>query len=176
MEGQTPYQAPSTAFVPGGLQQEDEYDGIELASRVSRLIATILDTLLFLAPLAVMIIPALNKARAAAKGETYVGGSMEAMGAIVGIAFLILMIINIVLLVKNGQTIGKKLLGIKIIRTDGSRAGFWRIALLRSFVIGLLGNIPFIGPIITFVNPLLIFRESQQCLHDQIADTNVIKA
>jgi uncharacterized RDD family membrane protein YckC len=79
-------------------------------------------------------------------------------------------------LYKNGQTISKYLFGIKIVRTDGSRAGVWRILLLRGFVMGLIQQIPIVGIIIMILDPLLIFRDSRKCLHDDIADTIVIKA
>jgi hypothetical protein len=45
---------------------------------------------------------------------------------------------------------------------------FW----LRNFVNGLLGMIPLYG----LIEILFIFGESQQCLHDKIADTIVVKA
>jgi len=33
-----------------------------------------------------------------------------------------------------------------------------------------------IGPLLAMVDILLIFRSSRQCVHDQIADTKVVKA
>lgn len=77
---------------------------------------------------------------------------------------------------KNGQTPGKKLLGIKVVRTDGSRASLGRIFWLRNVVMVLLSIIPVAGMILSLVDSLLIFRESRQCLHDQIAGTIVVKA
>lgn len=77
---------------------------------------------------------------------------------------------------KNGQTIGKKMLGIKVVRTDGSRASLGRIFWLRNVVVVLLSLIPVAGMIVSLVDSLLIFRESRQCLHDQIAGTIVVKA
>ena len=51
-----------------------------------------------------------------------------------------------------------------------------RSSLLRGFVVGLLDNIPIIGPLVSLVDPLLIFRDDQRCLHDHIADTIVVRA
>jgi uncharacterized RDD family membrane protein YckC len=72
----------------------------------------------------------------------------------------------------NGQTIAKKMLNIKVVRTDGSPVSVGRMFWLRNFVNGLLGMIPLYG----LVELLFIFGEAQQCLHDKIADTIVVKA
>ena len=51
----------------------------------------------------------------------------------------------------------------------------WLVPLLPAlgFVVnGLLGIIPLYG----LIDPLFIFSESRQCLHDKLADTIVIKA
>jgi hypothetical protein len=47
-----------------------------------------------------------------------------------------------------------------------------RIFWLRNVVNAALGVVPFYA----LIDPLFIFSESQQCLHDKIADTIVIKA
>jgi uncharacterized RDD family membrane protein YckC len=72
----------------------------------------------------------------------------------------------------NGQTIGKKLLGIKVVRRDGSPATVGRIFWLRNVVNGLLGIVPMYG----LIDSLFIFAESRQCIHDKLADTIVVKA
>jgi uncharacterized RDD family membrane protein YckC len=89
---------------------------------------------------------------------------------------LIYTAITIWLVARNGQTMGKKLLSIKVVRTNGAKAGLGRIFWLRNVVITVVSAIPIIGGIVALVDSLLIFRESRKCLHDQIADTIVIKA
>jgi uncharacterized RDD family membrane protein YckC len=64
------------------------------------------------------------------------------------------------------------MLGIKVVRTDGSPASVGRIFWLRNVVNGLIGIVPLYG----LVDVLFIFSESRQCLHDKIADTAVVKA
>jgi len=73
---------------------------------------------------------------------------------------------------ENGQTIAKRIVGIKVIRTDGSAASLGRIFWLRNVVNALLGVIP----LYNFVEVLFIFGEGRQCLHDKIADTIVVRA
>jgi uncharacterized RDD family membrane protein YckC len=75
-----------------------------------------------------------------------------------------------------GGTLGKKLLGLRIVRTDGSRAGFVRLFFGRGAAAVLPGFIPLIGALYVLIDTLVIFRESRQCLHDQIADTKVVTA
>ena len=77
----------------------------------------------------------------------------------------------------RGQTIGKRLLGIRIVRFgDGSNPGFVRAWLLRSLVVGLIGTLPMVGNVFMIVNYAFIFRADRRCLHDLIADTKVVKA
>ena len=86
--------------------------------------------------------------------------------------FIALIAYTIVLVSRNGQTIGKKLLNIKVVRSDGSKASLGRIFWLRNVVNGLLGIVPLYG----LIDPLFIFGEARQCVHDKIADTIVVVA
>lgn len=145
----------------------------ELASRGSRLGAHFVEGLIFggIGMFMAIIIPAVS--RTADGGSSPIAGvfGFLALGLI-----LALVIVNIVLLVKNGQTIGKKILGIRIARTGtGEKAGFGRIFALRGLVPGIIGVIPVVGSIFNITNILFIFGESRQCLHDKIADTVVVK-
>jgi uncharacterized RDD family membrane protein YckC len=88
---------------------------------------------------------------------------------------LIVMVVNLVLLQRNGQTIGKKMLGIRIVRSDGSRATLGRIFWLRGFVNGLFYYIPFVGRLYALVDSLAIFGSARRCVHDYVADTIVVR-
>lgn len=79
------------------------------------------------------------------------------------------------LLATRSQTIGKMLFKIKIVRTDGSQASAVRMIGLRYMLPTLINFIPFLGNVFALVNALFIFRESRKCLHDDIADTIVVK-
>ncbi len=76
----------------------------------------------------------------------------------------------------NGQTIGKRWQGIKVVRTDGSRASLRRIFWLRNVVNALPGLIPVLGVFYTLIDQGLIFGTEQRCLHDMLADTKVVVA
>ena len=102
--------------------------------------------------------------------------------ALIGLGAFSLLIVQIVMLSMRGQTIGKRLLGIRIVRFgDGSNPGFARAWLLRSLVVGLIGTLaalilPMLGNVFSIVNYGFIFRADRRCLHDFIADTKVVKA
>jgi len=91
---------------------------------------------------------------------------------LVGLAFVTLLIFDMVLLTKDGQTLGKKLLGIRIVQSDtGENGGFFPNVLLRLIFSGLLSIIPFYG----LVDILFIFRGDRRCIHDMIAGTQVVE-
>ena len=89
------------------------------------------------------------------------------------IAFGVFMVVQVILLTKDGQTVGKKVLGIRIVKRDtGQNGGFVTNVLLRLVVNGALGLIPLYG----IVDALFIFRQDCRCIHDFIAGTKVVTA
>ena len=96
--------------------------------------------------------------------------------AVLGLATFALQLVQIYLVSTRGQTLGKRFLGIRIVRaSDGSNPGFARAWLLRALVPGIIGMLPMIGSVFTFVNYGFIFRADRRCLHDLLADTRVVK-
>ena len=73
-----------------------------------------------------------------------------------------------ILLAIWATTVGKRALGMYVVRTDGSRIGFWRalgreLAKLLSFITLGAGFW------------MVAFREDKRGLHDLIADTVVVR-
>jgi len=93
-----------------------------------------------------------------------------------GIALAGFLVYNIVLVYLYGQTFGKRAMNIRVVRVDGSRVSFARFVFLRWLPLAIVGCIPFVGGIVGLIDPLLIFRDSRRCLHDNIADTRVVTA
>ena len=98
---------------------------------------------------------------------------------------LALLGIQIFLLTSRGQSLGKILLGVRVVRADdGEKHGFLRAWLLRELpsgtIQGLLQLVPIVGFFLRFAfvttNYLMIFREDRRCLHDFIAGTRVVRA
>ncbi len=143
---------------------------LQLATRGSRLGAYILDifSIGILAIVAAVILPSLGKAGAREVPQVVI--------AIIGFGMLAIIAVHIVFLHKYGQTIGKRLVGIKVVQTNGMRCELWRFFFLRALPVGILGNIPLIGVVIGLVDTLMIFGQEQRCLHDLIANTIVVQA
>lgn len=161
-----PYAAPSAVVADVVPQGE-----IMKADRGERLLAAIVDGVTFM----VIMVPLLMSGAFMADGSIN-PDIMGASGVLTGFAFLVLVVINFVMLHKTGQTIGKKVVGVKIVRVDGSRASLRRIFFLRILVNSLIGMIPLAGGVYSLVDVLFIFGEERRCVHDYIAGTVVIKA
>ncbi len=155
---------------------QETYD-VEAASRLSRLGAFLVDALVALAPLAALValIP-----MALLSGRM---GSLLLFLLLAGGISLAVLITHMVLLVRNGQTIGKKVLGIRMITSSGDIPSLWRVFFLRwlpfalaATAVELVFRRRGLGNVIYLVDALLIFQPTRRCLHDLLADTHVIKA
>jgi uncharacterized RDD family membrane protein YckC len=85
-----------------------------------------------------------------------------------GINFLIQTAYHVIGWSVYGTTVGKKLLGLYVVRPDGSRASFLR-ALGRYFAEALSFILLGIGYL------MVAFRSDKRALHDLLADTYVVK-
>ncbi len=90
--------------------------------------------------------------------------------------FIVFGAINLNFLIKSGQTIGKKALGIKIIDMDGKLPTLKKYLLKRYAAFFLPPQVPMIGQILSLVNVLFIFGQQHRCLHDLIGGTQVVKS
>jgi uncharacterized RDD family membrane protein YckC len=166
---QNPY-APPKAEVA----DSDRDAQAELAGRGERLGAAILDTFIMGVLIALPLLIGMDWNQAAAGNYD---AAFSPVGAILaGVGFLAYAGITIYLVHKNGQTMAKKIVGIKVVRSDRSRASLGRIFWLRNVVNAIPGAIPYIGNVYGLVDSLFIFNEQRQCIHDKIADTIVVKA
>jgi uncharacterized RDD family membrane protein YckC len=157
----------------------------EAATRGSRLAAAILDSLIFVAPL-VPVYGSLIRSfvhNGMRPNGNALAADILSMGwylTLGGLIELVLLVIMAVMVYRTQQTYGKRIMHIKVARTDGSRASFARIFWLRNVVNGLLSAalslVPFVGRLYWLVDVLFIFGEPRRCVHDYIADTIVIRA
>jgi uncharacterized RDD family membrane protein YckC len=149
---------------------------VEAATRLSRLGAAFLDGLFF---------GLVGVALALAVPALLMAGSRElALGVgLLGIlAFLGLLIWNAMLLHQEGQTLGKKVVGIRMITSDGNLPGLLRVIFLRWLPFAVVGGIlayisksQTVGNLVSLVDVLFIFGPTRRCLHDVMADTHVVK-
>jgi uncharacterized RDD family membrane protein YckC len=87
-----------------------------------------------------------------------------------------LLLVQLCLLAWRGQSVGKLLLGLRIVRQDdGAAPGLYRAFLLRGTVPFIFEQIPVAGLVFWIVDSSLIFRDDHRCLHDLIAGTKVVR-
>jgi uncharacterized RDD family membrane protein YckC len=170
---------------PGGWQQPvarpaGGWVGQPLASWGSRLGAYIIDGLILLIPIAVL-------------GVVIFGGTVDedsSAGAWIGASILYALLIAAVVLLyapllmmrqgeRNGQTLGKQALGIRVVRDNGQPMGFGRAALrevvLKQLAVNIASSIiPLIPWFLNYFWPL--WDDQNRALHDMAASTHVIRA
>lgn len=181
-----PYPPPA----PGGWQQPPVFGGVELASWGSRAGAWLLDVLVLAGVWIVALVP----------GGVVVGVTN---GGAAGVVLIILgSLVGLVIGIlyapffmqrdgpRNGQTLGKQWVGIRVIRVGGEPMG-WGWGLLREFVLKVLalsvassiaGGLTFfllgIGGIAPYLADYLwpLWDDQNRAVHDMIAETRVVRA
>ena len=143
---------------------------LELADRGARLGAALLDALLYV----VVALPGFIMMLS--------GGG----GAWIIIPLLALAFYQWYLISSRGQSLAKGWLGIRIVKMDGSPCGFVNGVVLRvwvpsaiaygvALVMGTSGIDLRVNPL-AIVDALFIFGAQRRCLHDLIANTQVVQA
>ncbi len=162
-----PYAAPLSQIQP-----INRSGSAELASLGQRLAASLLEGLIAM-PGMILVGVGMASMDPETAAMTPNGGIMAAVG---GIYILVWVIYNLVRLTTHGQTIGKKLMGIRIASMEGdTNPGFVKAVLLRGLVNGVIGAIPLLGFFYSVTDICFIFREDRRCIHDLIAGTHVVK-
>jgi uncharacterized RDD family membrane protein YckC len=135
----------------------------DLADRGDRFIANLVDNFILMIPLF---------------GGFLLGAILSRNEALAAISMLLGMLGTLavlgyqIYLAQYGQSIGKRMRHIRVVRTDGSPASMARILLLRNFVPAIIGS--FCG-LFGIVDALTIFGEERRCIHDLLADTKVVR-
>jgi uncharacterized RDD family membrane protein YckC len=161
-----PYRAPQRAVEPR------RQTGSDLASRVSRLVGALIDTMILMAVL--LPIQIASGVYAGFPNDTELSVVDGLLWSAVGVA--VFAAINGYLLAKSGQSIGKRIVGTRISTSDRRSAGLGRILLLRYLPTWLVSSLPVFGVLVALVDCLFVFRRDRRCLHDLIADTIVVNS
>lgn len=143
---------------------------LQMAERSTRFWAAMIDMVLLLVVLGLLMAVLPKSFLNMERGYW----SIDVLESLFG--FVMFMAVNGHLLRTQGQTVGKMLLKIRVVRTDGSRASLMTLAGLRYGVGYLLNVVMAVGMVYGLLDSLSIFRESRRCIHDLIADTMVVKA
>jgi uncharacterized RDD family membrane protein YckC len=149
----------------------------QLAGRVTRFVAQLVDGLLYL----VAVVPALiasfqsgafREGSTSAIFRTFVSGGL---GLISGVAWLGLIVFQAYLIATTGQSIGKRLFKIKIVKVDGAPVNFVSGVLVRNWLMMILQQVPGVNLVLPLTDALFIFRRDRRCIHDLLAGTKVIQ-
>jgi len=152
-------------------QVTESLNTVELASRWSRLWAAIIDGLLALATTIPLLI-FLGFAQIWTEQSISISTTLQ----IIILNWAVFLLMHGYLLKTRGQTIGKSLIGIRIVTTENHHPDFLNLLLKRYLPLNVVGYIPVVGPYLTLAEVLFIFRSDKRCLHDLIAGTKVINA
>ena len=90
---------------------------------------------------------------------------------------LVLALVQCALLSMRAQSVGKLLVGTRIVsHQDGIRVGFGRAFFLRGTIPWIIEQIPLFGRLFWVIDVSFIFGADRRCLHDYIAGTRVVNA
>lgn len=166
MQQDNPYQAPAAELKEPVQSRQDE-----LAGRWQRVGASLLDALINLA-FAVPLMFVLGTWEMVMRGLEP-PFSLLATSVFLGVVGYSL--IHGYFLHQSGQTIGKKLIGIKTTMTTGEKPNLGVLIGLRFVPVQLVTLIPVVGSFLPLIDALFIFGSSKRCLHDYIAGTKVVR-
>lgn len=138
----------------------------QLAEPGTRLLALLVDQF---APLLPLFIGAVLSVLI----DKTVGAGGAVFSILGGLGVLGVLGYQLYLLATTGQTFGKRTLGIKVVRADGSPVDLGRLIFLRNIVPAVIGLVT--CNLFSLIDPFFIFSADHRCLHDHIADTKVIK-
>jgi uncharacterized RDD family membrane protein YckC len=155
-------------YQPPQVELVDSEQPANKASRARRFFASLIDSIC----LSVIVIPAMYFGGLLDLAASNSWGYSLKTGVLGAVVFLVF---NGLLLVQRGQTIGKLVLGIKIVMVDYQPLTVPTLAI--RYGVYFAGNfIPIVGPLFGLINVLFIFGEERRCLHDRAANTIVVNA
>ena len=169
-DDQSNYETPATPSEEAGTPS-----GPELAGRGRRLGAYIIDTII--AGIVLVAVAYFNPGPLGVTMLDIMRDPMtQQMSTAGSIAFVIIfMAINSYLLVTKGQTLGKWMLGIRIVdAASNGAATAVKLLGLRYVLVLLLPLIPVVGQLLGLIEVVFIFRDDRRCVHDLIAGTKVV--
>ena len=187
--GSTPPEGPQAPYTPipdgpetppSGWQQPiaapSGWEGKQLASWGSRVGATLLDWLILLIPVTLLIVLVVVVAF-----SSDVGGIVTAI--LSSLLYLVAVLFYAPTLMArqgehNGQTWGKQIVGIRVVRDSGVQVDFGfgvvREVLVKGLLFGFVGSWFFSIPtLIDYLWPL--WDGENRCLHDMVVSTHVVR-
>ncbi|HHK6136392.1 RDD family protein [Neisseria subflava] len=115
---------------------------------------------------------------------------MAKVGGLSTIVYLIVGIVQLYYMSRYGQSLGKKIMGIRVLKSNGSNPGFLGTVLVRELAWGLIVlvilisayfvlkvNILICSLLILLINFIMLFsvKRDRRTLYDMLADTVVVQ-
>lgn len=115
---------------------------------------------------------------------------MAQVGGLSTIVYLIVGIVQLYYMSRYGQSLGKKIMGIRVLKSNGSNPGFLGTVLVRELAWGLIVlvilisayfvlkvNILICSLLILLINFIMLFsvKRDRRTLYDMLADTVVVQ-
>ncbi len=91
-----------------------------------------------------------------------------------GVGMCIYLVLNVYFWGTRGQSIGKMVMGTRIVDKDGNIPSLATTVAVRYLAVQIFFPIPFAGNLIFLADSLFIVRKDHRCLHDHLAGTYVI--
>jgi uncharacterized RDD family membrane protein YckC len=151
----------------------------------SRVGAALFDLMVISVPAVVLAVVLFGGVGAAFTADDGFGIVTLILGLIVYVSLLVAALILYAPLLmrrpgeRNGQTWGKQLLGIRVVRTNGVAMDFTHSAIREALVKGLgLGFASSIIPVIPYLLDALwpLWDDEHRAIHDMVVDTRVVEA
>lgn len=166
MDNANPYQPPEASLAG---ERSDYLEG-QAATLRQRFLAAMLDGLISL----VLVAPLMfafgmfdyTNGEAPSFRETF---DMALLG------FIVFVLVHGYFLKRDGQTVGKKIMGIRITGLDDTIPPLSKILIARYLPISALTLIPAAGNFLPMIDALFVFRSDRRCIHDLIAGTKVVQ-
>ncbi len=155
---------------------------VELASRLTRLFASIIDSIILMPVVLILYFYFLDLNYYLEDQDIF--GLSEYLNSLelttlLPLTFLPVLfwvLINYHTLEKYGQTLGKRIFKIKVVTLNNELPPVGKLVFHRYVLISIISTLPFVGGIFSIVDILFIFRDDKRCLHDIIAETKVVNA
>jgi uncharacterized RDD family membrane protein YckC len=147
---------------------------LDLASVSRRFAAMFMDGLILSLPLVILVVVTILPAMASGGGIEQIerlSPALPFLNLALTLVWMVLIVAyeGLMLSLMNGQTLGKKMLSLKVVTAEGtqiSRGQAWGRALVRQ----LFGLVPCLG----IVDYLVALGAERTCVHDILAKTRVI--
>ena len=118
----------------------------------------------------------LSALRGDAAGIGIAVGTLVVTIVVAGVLVLFAVIYEGVMIARTGRTVGKRLVGVKVVRRDNGERPGWASSLARWAVPYLLLLVPVVGWVLSLVAYIsLLWDPQRQGWHDRLASTLVVR-